>query len=177
MKTLRALTRASLTCRSNIGTPPASKAFGFPQARACAQLGVKPIYIMKKKTTDIWYHFCGLVLSRKFDDATAIIKKEKGILNAKNSIGETALHYLAVENDLEGVAWLKAKGADINTQNDFGSPPVFEVAQLGYKELLKWFIENGADLSKKDEENRDIWDYLKEYNEHKMIKYLKTLGA
>jgi ankyrin repeat protein len=132
---------------------------------------------MEKKTPDTWYHFRNLVLSRQFGEATAMIKKDRDILNAKNSIGETVLHYLAVENDLEGVAWLKTKGADINTQNDFGSPPVFEVAQLGYKALLKWFIENGADLSKRDKENRDIWGYLKEYSQHKMIKYLKTLGA
>lgn len=132
---------------------------------------------MNKKTPDIWYRFLKLVLTRQFGQATAIIKKNRDILNARNGIGETVFHHLAVENDLEGVAWLKAQGADINTQNDFGSPPVFEVAQLGYKELLKWFIQNGADLSIKDEENRDIWDYLKEYNNPKMIKYLKKLRA
>jgi hypothetical protein len=40
MKTHRALTRAPLTCRSNIGTLPALKAYSFPQARAYAQLGI-----------------------------------------------------------------------------------------------------------------------------------------
>jgi len=132
---------------------------------------------MNKKTPDIWYRFLKLILTRQFGQATAIIKKNRDILNARNGIGETVFNHLAVENDLEGVAWLKVQGADINTQNDFGSPPVFEVAQLGYKELLKWFIQNGADLSIKDEENRDIWDYLKEYNKPKMIKYLKQLRA
>jgi len=106
-----------------------------------------------------------------------MIKRDKSILNARNSIGETVLHYLAVENDQEGIAWLKAQGANLNTQNDFGSPPVFEVAQLGYKELLKWLIENGADLSITDEEDRDIWAYLKEFNKPEMIKYLNEIKA
>jgi ankyrin repeat protein len=125
--------------------------------------------------SDNWYVFIELILNRKYDEAATIINVNRNILDERNSIGETVLHYLAVENDLDGVSWLKLHGASLNTQNDFGSPPVFEVALLGYKRLLKWFIENGADLSLKDKENRNIWKYLKEHNESKMINYLKSL--
>ena len=45
----RVLTRASLTCRLSLGTAPATKASGFQQARAYAQLGVKSI---KRRTID-----------------------------------------------------------------------------------------------------------------------------
>jgi len=124
-----------------------------------------------------WYKLRNLILSRAFGDAEAMIQRDKDILNARSGIGETVLHFLAVENNLEGVAWLKTHGANLNTQNDFGAPPFFEVAQLGYKELLKWFVENGADLSIKDKEERDIWAYLREFNKPEMIKYLNEIKA
>ena len=126
---------------------------------------------------DDWYKLRNLIFSRQFGDALAVIKRDKDILNARSSIGETVLHYLAVENNQEGVAWLKTHGANVNTQNDFGVPPVFEVAELGYKELLKWFLDNDADLSITDKEGRDIWAYLKESNKSEMIEYLNKIKA
>lgn len=37
------------------------------------------------------------------DAALDMLKAQPGLLNAKTSIGETALHYLVVENHLDGV--------------------------------------------------------------------------
>lgn len=39
-----------------------------------------------------------------------------------NGIGETGLHFLAVENDGAAVAWLHARGSDLNTRDPFDSP-------------------------------------------------------
>jgi ankyrin repeat protein len=64
-----------------------------------------------------------------------------------DSCGETALHFLAIENDLEGVAWLHRKGQPIDTVDGFGEPVIFAVAQLGYKELFTWFAHTGANLN------------------------------
>ena len=37
---------------------------------------------------------------------------------------------------------------------------IFEVAELGYKELLRWLSINGADFSAHDEEGRGIYECL-----------------
>ena len=77
------------------------------------------------------------------DDPTAI--------DARNSIGETALHDLAVENDLDGVRWLVAQGCDVNTRNSFGATPLIEAAALNYVDLCRFLLANGADVFARDE--------------------------
>jgi hypothetical protein len=69
-----------------------------------------------------------------------MLRETPALLFLTSGLGETALHYLAVEDDLEGVAWLKAKGADLDTKNRFGTPVLFEVAQLEYRMLYGWWF-------------------------------------
>lgn len=78
-----------------------------------------------------WCELRNLVFEREFGAAQALLASDPAIVHSRNGIGETALHYLAVEDDLEGVAWLHSKGADLDTKNEFGTPVLFEVAQLG----------------------------------------------
>ena len=57
----------------------------------------------------------------------------------KNPLGETVLHLLVFDNDAEGIAWLHARGADLDTKNQFVTPVISEVAQLGYQDLVGGF--------------------------------------
>ncbi|MEI2742137.1 MAG: DUF4240 domain-containing protein [Candidatus Competibacter sp.] len=111
-------------------------------------------------TPKIWYEFRDAVYMKDFSTAERLLHETPTLLQLKNSIGETVLHFLAVENDLEGVAWLKSKGFELNTKNCFDEPVIFEVAQLGYKELFLWFIENGTDIHIQDGDGQDIFNYL-----------------
>jgi len=77
--------------------------------------------------------------------ASKLLAEEPDLIYVKNGIGETVLHYLAVENQLEMVRWLYNKGSDLNTTNDFGNTPLSEAASLGYLELCEFLLENGAD--------------------------------
>jgi ankyrin repeat protein len=112
------------------------------------------------ETEPLWYELRNLVFSKEFTRAEALLAANPDLLTVKNSIGETVLHYLAVENDLEGVAWLYAHGFSLNTGTEFGNPMVFEVAVLGHKHLLLWLAQNGTDFSVVDRENRGIMEYL-----------------
>jgi ankyrin repeat protein len=120
------------------------------------------------------YLFMNLLVNHKYDDAEDMLKKHADLIGIKSSIGETALHYLAVENDREAVAWLVSKGADINTVNKWGVPVIFEVAQHEYKELLTWFIQNGANLNAKTPNGCTIYKHLNMFIKPNMIKYLKN---
>lgn len=73
-----------------------------------------------------------------------------------------------MENDIEGVAWLLAKGAEINTKCDFGTHVMFQVAQLGYKEIFAWFVENGGDLHAVDSDGQTLATYLEEDEKSEM---------
>jgi ankyrin repeat protein len=123
-----------------------------------------------------WNELRALVAERKFEEASALIGREPSLRFAVNGLGETVLHYLAVENDQEGVAWLFSQGFDINTRNEFGTPVVFEVAQLDYRDLLRWFISNGADLKCQDRGGKNIKEYVLMYEHEDIAKHLESLG-
>jgi ankyrin repeat protein len=123
-----------------------------------------------------WYELRDLVAGKKFDEAAMRIERNSSLCSAVNGLGETVLHYLAVENDGEGVAWLWSKGFDINTRNEFGAPVVFEVAQLDYRDLLQWFISSGADMGCKDSEGRNIKDYVLLFGHEEIARHLESLG-
>lgn len=122
-----------------------------------------------------WYLLRNKVFERKYSEASILLKEESELVDVRNGIGETVLHFLAVENDIEGVAWLKSRGFDLDCKNEFGVPVVFEVAQLGYRELLEWFQKHGANLFAKDNENQSIIEYLKEYDEIEMICFAESI--
>lgn len=98
---------------------------------------------------------------RDFEHAEALLASHPSLFDLRNSIGETVLHFLAVENELEAVAWLFARGFSLKTQNTFGTPMVFEVAGGGHRELLLWLARHGADLSAVDRKNQTLFAFLR----------------
>lgn len=129
-------------------------------------------------TTDLrWQEFRDVVCSGDFEHASEMLSCTPALLHMMNSIGETVLHFLAVENDLNGVAWLHARGADLDTKNTFGQPVLFEVASLGYKELFRWFVENGVNTRATDAQGNDIVVHLLEYDCKEMAEWVREQGA
>jgi len=126
------------------------------------------------ETDPIWHEFRNAVYGRAFTEAEALLRKIPQLISITNGIGETALHFLAVENNVEGVSWLHSKGADINTKNHFGIPVIFEVAQLGYKDLLIWFVGKEADIYAKDKDGQDIFEFLHEFDKDEMAEWIRN---
>ena len=87
----------------------------------------------RKQQPDPFYAFRDAVLT---DRATALkmLAADPSLLHRKSSVGETALHGCAVENQIDAVAWLLSRGASLNTATDFGDTPLSHAAQLGYVE-------------------------------------------
>jgi len=136
--------------------------------------GEKKLIENKSETTDdMWYSFRNAVYSHDFVAASSILTLHPRIISSTNSIGETVLHFVAVENDIEGVAWLYSKGANINTKNKFGDPVIFEVASLGYKELFAWFVKSGANLHALNKESQTIDVYLLDMGQPEMAKWIR----
>jgi ankyrin repeat protein len=67
------------------------------------------------------------------DDGLRLLRSEPALMEAKTGLGETPLHYLAVENQLEAVRSLVEHGADVDTINECGGTPLSEAALLGYE--------------------------------------------
>jgi ankyrin repeat protein len=82
--------------------------------------------------------------------AEKLLAKDPQLIAVRSSIGETAMHYLAVEDELESVEWLLDRGADVNTRNDFGETPLMNAASLGYFKMCELLLKRGADLEARD---------------------------
>ena len=124
-----------------------------------------------------WYELRDAIAGRDFATAAATIQIDPTLIKTTNGIGETALHFLAVENDALGVAWLDEQGADINCENDFGMPAGFEVAQLGCRELRMWFVQAGVNLNPTDRAEQGILTFLEAIGEREMIEFVVSSVA
>lgn len=128
------------------------------------------------ETTSDWRTFRNTLQAGDFDAAGLQLNAMPALLRMTNGIGETALHFLAVENDAASVAWLHARSADIDTKNKFGIPVIFEVAQLGYKDLFLWFVQQGVDLSATNSDGHRLVEHLLEYDKKDMAAWIRANG-
>jgi len=81
--------------------------------------------------------------------ARQMLQRHPGLLQARLGLGETALHFLAVEGYAEGVRFLALAGADVNAQNEFGDTPLIDAALLGREEVVRTLLSLGADANAK----------------------------
>ncbi|PQV65341.1 Ankyrin repeat [Abditibacterium utsteinense] len=81
-----------------------------------------------------------------WNTAEVLIAQDPTIIEARSSTGETALHYVAIEDHLEGVKWLLERGANVNTRDNFQSTPLIGAAQLGHEQMCRLLLDHGADL-------------------------------
>lgn len=124
------------------------------------------------ETSPEWYQLRNMVSQGDLSSAAALLHTHPHLLEERNGIGETVLHFLAIEDHLSGVEWLHAQGASLNASNKFGTPLLFEVAQLGYHDLFLWLVNHGADLNQANKSGDSLHDYLVEYRCDKMLKFI-----
>jgi ankyrin repeat protein len=95
------------------------------------------------------------------------------LLDERIGIGETVLHFLAVEKNRPAVEWLHARSADMNATNEFGTPLLFEVAALGYRDLFVWLLQHGADPTKRKSDGQSLDEHLAEHENPDMMAFIK----
>jgi len=76
--------------------------------------------------------------------ARKLVKEHPDALNLRTGIGETALHYLAIENYADAVQLLIDLGADVNVKNEFGKSALEEAMQVEAKETVEVLRRAGA---------------------------------
>jgi ankyrin repeat protein len=121
-----------------------------------------------------WYALRNTLFAEGYAEAESLVAARPELLHLMNGIGETVLHFLAVEDAQAGVAWLHARGADINTKNEFGTPVLFEVASLGYKDLFQWLVAAGADVHAQDAEGQDLVEHLLECDKEEIANWVRA---
>jgi ankyrin repeat protein len=126
----------------------------------------------KTATPPDFYTFAAAVEHDK-PAAAEMIARFPELVALKSSIGETALHYLVIENDIASAQFLIERGADVNTRNKFAGTPLMDAAKLGLQPMCRFLIENGATIDSKDHNGcTAISMAAREHLE--LLKYLMT---
>jgi ankyrin repeat protein len=76
--------------------------------------------------------------------AREMVAADPSVLDLRTGIGETALHYLAVENYTAAVKLLIELGAAVNVRNEFGNTAIEEAIQVEAYETAAILREAGA---------------------------------
>lgn len=86
-------------------------------------------------------------MNASFDDqpkARKMFAAIPGLLQARR-MGESLLHFLAVEGHADVVDFLAKLGFDVNVTSELGNSPLVEVARLGNEKTVRVLLANGAD--------------------------------
>jgi ankyrin repeat protein len=97
--------------------------------------------------TDLSTEVIGEFIDAVVDDearARRLLAAHPDLLNARWRLGETALHFLAVEGFVDGVRRLAEWGADVNLPNGLGDPPLLDCVTLGNEPLVELLLGHGA---------------------------------
>jgi uncharacterized protein len=89
--------------------------------------------------------FLSLVQRGRLADAAQHLTANSEIITDRDAIGETPLHWLAIESDVAGVRLLIERGADVNTQDEFGNHVVYHAASVASIETLQALLAAGGD--------------------------------
>ena len=76
--------------------------------------------------------------------ARRLLSRKPELLNARWILGETVLHFLAVEGFDDAVRRLVEWGADVDLVNTFGEPPLLDCVVLGKEPLVELLLSHGA---------------------------------
>jgi ankyrin repeat protein len=76
--------------------------------------------------------------------ARKLVKDHPEVLTLRTGLGETAPHYLAVENYADGVQLLIDLGAEVNVQNEFGDSAIYDAKRASANEAVAVLRRAGA---------------------------------
>src|SRR4029079_3326129 len=94
------------------------------------------------------YDFIHAVEQRNGDKATEILNDNPpGIVNSRNSDGDTALIIAISRQDPDWTGFLLKKGADVNLGGHGGDTPLMAASRVGFDDAIEWLPGLGAKVN------------------------------
>ncbi len=113
------------------------------------------------------------------DDSVALeqIRADRSLLKVRSGLGETLLHWFAVEDREDIVKKLLELGADVDPTNHFGSTPFAEAAQLRNERMCSLLLEHDALIDTVDQNGETPLKLAAWMGEIAICRFLLNLGA
>lgn len=107
-----------------------------------------------------------------------LLKAEPALLHATTERrGETALHWLAVENRLDAVRFLLSRGAAVDAAASANDTPLMSAARLGLEEMCALLIGAGANVHAMDENEESVLHHAARSGKSNVVRLLIRAGA
>lgn len=107
----------------------------------------------------------------------AMLVAEMDKTSAKDSMGNTPLHYAAEQGSTEFMELLVSNGTDVEARNNSRRSALYCAALRGEWEAVKWLIEHGADVEAKEERGETVLELAVSADEWEVVKWLVGHGA
>jgi hypothetical protein len=105
------------------------------------------------------------------------LSKDPGLLDAKNSDGETPLHQGAKYGQVEVLDVLLDKGSNVNAKTPEGATPLHFAAAFGQLEAVRLLVARGADVDPREETGITPIMAARAAGHDEVVKALKAAGA
>ncbi len=108
--------------------------------------------------------------------AEQLLHEHPELIHVTNRLGETALHFLAVEDYADGVVFLARHGAPVNARNGSHRTPLMEAAMVGATEVVRALLACGADPSVQTPDGDTVWDLLDPESATELLSIFRENG-
>lgn len=99
-------------------------------------------------------------------------------INARDSLGFTALMFAAKSRNTSTVKLLIAKGADINAKSKMlGYTALINAAAFGDEEMVGVLIAQGANVNARDDDGVTALSFAEQAGKPRIVKLLKAHGG
>jgi len=99
------------------------------------------------------------------------------VLSNRNRLGESMLHWYAIEGELAVIEKMINLGFDVNATNTFGRTPLFECVLIDRWEVAELFLNHGARTDITDQNDEDVFSYLDDCGERGKAQKLQELTS
>jgi uncharacterized protein len=109
--------------------------------------------------------------------AKLLLKDYPALLDSRWIHNETVLHFLSVENYVDGVRFLAEFGADVDSTNEFGDTALVDAAMLGNDKVAEALLEYGANPDAHSETNENPLHCAVNSGNARLVGLLPDYGA